>query len=83
MKKLLRISLATLPLLFASTASALDTSAPVLCASVDVHECVDGAGWTIMVEQDTARMVATVATRQAAIVIFRRLHGVVRSRGSL
>ena len=30
----------------------------------------DGAAWTLMIEQDTGRMVATAATRQAAVVIF-------------
>ena len=29
-----------------------------------------GVAWTVMVEHDTARMVATASTRQAAIVIF-------------
>ena len=31
---------------------------------------VDGAAWTLMVEQNTGRLVGTAATRQAAIVIF-------------
>ena len=121
-----------LALACSGTALALDSSAPILCASVDVHECVDGgrckevlpedvsaptffrldlkkqtvqvlkseeankaehfeeldgrivmqgvqdgrpdredgAAWTLMVEQDTGRLVATAATRQAAVVIF-------------
>ena len=31
---------------------------------------IDGAAWTLMVEQETGRLVVTAATRQAAIVIF-------------
>ena len=31
-----------LALACSGTALALDSSAPILCASVDVHECVDG-----------------------------------------
>jgi hypothetical protein len=112
---------------------AFDESIPILCASIDVQECIDGAGcervlpeevnapmfirvdlreetvsvrksdppqkarhfersngryvlqgvdhgspdvdsdgvaWTIVLENDTARMVATAAIHQAAIVIF-------------
>ncbi len=112
---------------------AFDESTPILCASLDVRECVDGSGcertlpeevnaptfiridlgketvrigqstppekarhfersngryilqgvdhgnpdvdsdgvaWTIVIENDTARMVATAAIHQAAIVIF-------------
>ena len=118
--------------LFAVSASALDTSKIILCASLEVLECVDGAacesvfpedvgaptfmrinigkkeviasverppskidyieevedrivlqgvedgrddeldgaGWMISINNDTARMVATVAIDRAAIVIF-------------
>ncbi len=42
MKKILLISLAAMSLSFAGSAMALDESVPVLCASVDVMECVDG-----------------------------------------
>ncbi len=118
--------------LFAAGALALDTSKTILCASLEVLECVDGAeceavqpeevgaptfmrinvrkkevsasverppskidhieevenrlimqgvedgrdderdgaGWTISIDRSTARMVATVAVDQAAIVIF-------------
>lgn len=111
---------------------ALDSSAPILCATTDTRECVDGSGcrevlpeevnvptffrldlkkgtvhvlkseepnkaehyeevdgrivmqgvqdglpdvtdgaaWTLMVEQETGRMVGTAATLQAAIVLF-------------
>ena len=118
--------------LFAAGALALDTSKTILCASLDVWECVDGAeceavlpedvgaptfmrinirkkevkasverppslidhieevedrivlqgiedgrddeldgaGWTISIHKRTARMVATVAVDQAAIIIF-------------
>ena len=132
MRTIIKICLTALPLLFASHAVALDLSKPFLCASLDVHECVDGArcrevlpedvnaptffrvdmkkkqirvsksgepteiehvdtlegrivlqgvedgnpeiedgaGWTMTIEEDTARMVVTATTRQAAIVIF-------------
>ena len=33
-------------------------------------EEVDGAAWTLMVEQNTGRLIGTAATRQVAIVIF-------------
>ena len=33
-------------------------------------DIVDGAAWTLMVEQNTGRLVGTAATLQAAIVIF-------------
>ena len=118
--------------LFSAGASALDTSKTILCASLEVLECVDGgdceavlaeevgaptfmrinvkkkeinasverpptridhieevedrivlqgvedgredeidgAGWTISIDKSTARMVATVAVDQAAIIIF-------------
>ncbi len=127
-----RISLGIGLLLLAGSASALDTSKPILCASLDVYECVDGSGcrevlpeevdaptflridmkkmeirvtedaqpskielseslegrivmqgiedgnpdiddgtgWTISIEEDTGRMVATAAIRQGAVVIF-------------
>ncbi len=127
-----RISLGTVYLLLAGSAAAIDMSNPILCASLDVHECVDGAGctevlaeevdaptflridlnkkqikvtesgqpsrielvealdgrivmqgiedgnpdiddgtgWTISIEEDTGRMVATAVVRQGAIVIF-------------
>lgn len=132
MNKLYRIGLALTGGLLFTGASALDTSGPLLCASIEVNECVDGSGcdavlaeevnaptffridmkkkqvrvtkdgppttierveevdgrivmqgvedgspnledgtgWTISIEKDTARMVATAATLQAAIVIF-------------
>ncbi len=132
MKKTLLISLAALSLSFAGSAMALDESAPILCASLDVMECVDGGkcrtvlpedvnaptffrlnlenkqvavsrdakpnkaenfqkfdgrivmqgvdtgdddaldsvAWTIQVEEETARMVATAVLHQAAIVVF-------------
>lgn len=127
-----RISLALLCVFLTSGAAALDTSAPILCVSIDINECVDGAeckkvlaeevnaptfmridlknkqllvrkdgepteiehveeiegrivmqgveegnpnvddgtGWTLTIEKDTARMVATVSMRQAAVVMF-------------
>ena len=132
MTTFLKNGFTALLLLFASHAVALDMSGTVLCASIDVHECVDGAGcnevlaeevnaptffridvekkqirvsqsgepseieqieklagrivmqgvedgnpdtedvsgWTIVIEDDTARMVATATTRQGAVVIF-------------
>ncbi len=128
MKVQSRISLSTVLLLLAGSASAIDTSNPILCASLDVNECVDGpgctevlaeevdaptffridmkkmeirvtedaqpskielseslegrivmqgiedgnpdvddgTGWTISIEEDTGRMVATAAIRQGA-----------------
>lgn len=119
-------------LLTTGSANALDMDKPVLCASIDVYECVDGGGcsevlpeevdaptffrldlkkqtirvtraaapekaanfaeldgrlvmqgvdrgasgdedgvaWALQIEEDTARMVATAITRQAAITIF-------------
>jgi len=127
-----KMGVVSLALLFAGSAAAIDTSKPLLCASIEVNECIDGygcsevlaeevdaptffridlgkkqvrvtkdgpatkiehmeevegrivmqgveegnpdvddgTGWTITIEQDTARLVATAATRQAAIVIF-------------
>ena len=132
MNKLIAISLACLALTLNGSALAFDTSAPILCASLKVHECVDGAGcrevlaeevsaptffrldleektikvlksgklnkaenyeeidgrivlqgvydgqqdevdsnaWTVMLEEDTGRLVVTAATRQAAVIIF-------------
>ncbi|MCZ6854630.1 MAG: hypothetical protein O7G86_11995 [Gammaproteobacteria bacterium] len=132
MNVLSRISLGIGLLSLAGSALAIDTSNPILCASLDVNECVDGAGcrevlaeevnaptffridmkkmeirvtkdaqptkielseslegrivmqgiedgnpdvddgtgWTISIEEDTGRMVATAAIRQGAVVIF-------------
>jgi hypothetical protein len=132
MNYLSRFYLAVPCALLAGSATALDTSKPLLCASIDVNECVDGngcsevlaeevdaptffridlgkkqvrvtkdglptkiehleeiegrivmqgveegnpdvndgTGWTITIERDTARMVATATLHQAAIVIF-------------
>jgi hypothetical protein len=132
MNKVLINGLVAVSLAFSGSALALDMSATVLCASIDVHECVDGGGcaevtpeavgaptffrldlkkkllivrqdeapnkaevfedldgrimmqgvaegrkdvvdgvaWTITVEKESARMVATATTQQAAIVIF-------------
>lgn len=44
MKKILASALAFGFGLIAGSALALDTSDPILCASLDVFECVDGAG---------------------------------------
>ena len=132
MKIFTKLSFATLPLLFAGNVLALDLSETVLCASLNVHECVDGVGcnevlaesvnaptffrvdleneqlritksgdptevehyeriagrvimqgvdaarqdaeqgvgWTVAIEEETGRMVATATIDQGAVVIF-------------
>ena len=132
MNKLLITGLAGVALVFSGSAAALDMSETVLCASMDVNECVDGGrcrevlpeevnaptffrvdlkkqeiqvrkdeapnkaevfkkldgrvvlqgtaegrdavvdgtAWTIMVEEETGRFVATAGMQQAALVIF-------------
>lgn len=127
-----RLLVGLLAMLVTGTASALDTSKPFLCASMQVHECIDGrgceavlpeevnaptfmrvnvrgkeirvlkdapptrirtvsriedrlvlqgaedgnprqpdgVGWTLSIENDTGRFVATAAVLQGAIVIF-------------
>ena len=46
MRTIHKIGFTGLLLLFAGYALALDTSGSVLCASINVHECVDGGGCT-------------------------------------
>ena len=129
MSKTIAACLLAMCLALSGSAFALDTSKPILCASIDVHECVDGGscrevlaedvnaptfiridlkkktvagrksvdpdriktiesvdgrlimqglgvtdaedlGWTIVVEEDTGRMIVTATTEQAAVVIF-------------
>ena len=132
MNKLFVTGLAGLALAFSGSAAALDMSETILCASMQVNECVDGGkcrevlpeavnaptffrldmkkqqvqvrkdeapnkaevfreldgrivmqgvaegredtvdgtAWTIMVEDETARFVATAGLQQAALVIF-------------
>lgn len=132
MNTLSRLLVSLAAMLIAGSASALDTSKPFLCASIQVHECVDGSGceavlpeevsaptfmrvnvrareirvlqeapptkirsvsriedrlvlqgaedgnpqqpdgvgWTLSIENDTGRFVATAAVLQGAIVIF-------------
>ena len=132
MKVSSKLLIGVVTLLSAGSAWALDTSKPVLCASMQVNECIDGrgceavlpeevnaptflrvdvrnkvirilkdapgskirsvsrienrlvlqgaedgnprqpdgAGWTISIENDTGRFVATAAVLQGAIVIF-------------
>jgi len=127
-----KLLIGVVTLLSAGSAWALDTSKPILCASMQVNECIDGrgceavlpeevnaptflrvdvrnkvirilkdapgskirsvsrienrlvlqgaedgnprlpdgAGWTISIENDTGRFVATAAVLQGAIVIF-------------
>jgi len=127
-----KLLIGVVTLLSAGTASALDTSKPFLCASMQVNECIDGGGceavlpeevnaptflrvdvgnkvirvlkdapgtkirsitqienrlvlqgaedgnprqpdgtgWTLSIENDTGRFVATAAVLQGAIVIF-------------
>ena len=52
MNKTLFISLAALSLSFAGSVLALDESAPILCASVDVMECVDGGKCRTVLPED-------------------------------
>jgi len=132
MKASSRMIVGLVALLSAGTASALDTSKPFLCASMQVNECIDGGsceavlpeevnaptfmrvdvrnkvirvlkdapgtkirsvsrienrlilqgaedgnprqpdgtGWTLSIENDTGRFVATAAILQGAVVIF-------------
>ncbi|NOR36645.1 MAG: hypothetical protein GQ577_07855 [Woeseiaceae bacterium] len=132
MKVSRKLLISVVTLLSAGSAWALDTSKPILCASMQVNECIDGrgceavlpeevnaptflrvdvrnkvirilkdapgskirsvsrienrlvlqgaedgnprqpdgAGWTISLENDTGRFVATAAVLQGAIVIF-------------
>ena len=127
-----KVLIGVVTLLSAGSAWALDTSKPILCASMQVNECIDGrgceavlpeevnaptflrvdvrnkvirvlkdapgskirsvsrienrlvlqgaedgnprqpdgAGWTLSIENDTGRFVATAAILQGAIVIF-------------
>ncbi len=52
MKLIQRIGLALLFLLATGPAVALDKSAPLLCAVIDVNECVDGAGCREVLPED-------------------------------
>lgn len=132
MKNYVLISLAACLMTAAVSATAFDDSSPIICASVDVYECVDGrdcqevlpedvnaptffrvdlkkkqlrvsadadpnkadafydadgrvvmqgvdtgtggvfdgTAWTLTLDESTARMVATAAMQQAAVVIF-------------
>jgi hypothetical protein len=132
MKVSSKLLISVVTLLSAGSVWALDTSKPILCASMQVNECIDGrgceavlpeevnaptflrvdvrnkvirilkdapgskirsisrienrlvlqgaedgnprqpdgAGWTISIENDTGRFVATAAVLQGAIVIF-------------
>ena len=47
-----KIGFTALLLLFAGNALALDTSGTVLCASIDVHECIDGGGCSEVLPED-------------------------------
>lgn len=132
MNYLSRICLAVACALLAGNAAAIDTSQPLLCAAIEINECIDGlgcsevlaeevdaptflrvhigkkqirvtkegpvtkvehleevegriimqgveegnpdvddgTGWTISIEQDTGRLVATAVTQQAAVIFF-------------
>ena len=52
MISILRIGLALLFFLATGPAMALDKSEPLLCASIDVYECVDGAGCREVLPED-------------------------------
>ena len=52
MNKNIITGLAALFLLASASALALDTSEPVLCASIDVHECVDGGACSDVLPED-------------------------------
>ena len=52
MRTIHKIGFTGLLLLFAGYALALDTSGTVLCASIDVHECVDGGGCKEVLAED-------------------------------
>ncbi len=52
MKSIPRICLALLFLLATCPAVALDKSKPLLCAIIDVNECVDGAGCREVLPED-------------------------------
>ncbi len=52
MKKILASVLAISLGLIAGSALALDTSEPILCASLDVFECVDGRGCEEVLPED-------------------------------
>ncbi len=54
MKIISRMSLAMLFFLTASAAVALDKSEPLLCVSIKVNECVDGAGCSEVLPEDVS-----------------------------
>ena len=54
MKIIPRIGLTLLFFLAAGTAVALDKSEPLLCASIQVNECVDGAGCREVLPEDVS-----------------------------
>ncbi len=52
MKSIPIVGLALLFFLATGSATALDKSEPLLCASIHVHECVDGAGCRAVLPED-------------------------------
>ena len=52
MKTILKIGLALLLFMATGPAVALDKSEPLLCASIQVNECVDGAGCREVLPED-------------------------------